>query len=117
MSAAKKKKKFDIPAGDAEAGKKIFEAQCSVCHSDECKDDKAAAAPSLGGVYNRIAGSNQFPYSNAMKKSKMKWDEQNLFGYLNAPGKFVPGNKMSYAGLTDPQDRANLIAYLKDISK
>ena len=47
-----------------------------------------------------------------MKKAKLTWDKSNLFQYLQAPGKFVPGNKMAYSGIKDPQERADLIAYL-----
>ncbi len=117
MSKGKKKATITVPDGDVTNGKKIYESQCSVCHAVTGGDDKNAAAPSLGGVFNRDAGmGTAFPYSNAMKKSKLKWTDANLYQYLKAPGKFVPGNKMSYSGIPDDQERADLVAYLKSIS-
>ena len=48
-----------------------------------------------------------------MKAAGFSWTEKHLFAYLKNPSKHVPGNKMSFAGLGDEQDRANIIAYLK----
>lgn len=47
-----------------------------------------------------------------MKKSKKVWTKDQIFQYLEAPAKFIPGNKMSYGGVKDKQERADLIAYL-----
>ena len=118
MSKAKGKgKEIPVPAGDTDKGKKIYESQCSVCQAIEKEDNKNAAAPSLGGVRRRDAGKGTtFPYSNAFKKTKRGWNESNMFQYLKAPGKFIPGNKMSYSGIADDQDRADVVAYLKSIS-
>jgi cytochrome c len=61
-----------------------------------------------------IAGErSNFPYSKAMKSSGITWSDKHLFLYLANPGKHIPGNKMSFAGLTGDQDRANLISYLR----
>ena len=109
-------KKFALPDGDAEKGQKLFETQCAVCHSTSTSnDDKNATAPNLGKIFGRTAGENQFTYSNPMKKSKVKWNEENLFKYLKAPAKFISGNKMSFGGIEADQDRADLIHYLKTI--
>lgn len=104
-----------MPEGNAERGSKIFEKECSVCHSKEEMNDKSNAAPHLAKIVNRNAASTQFPFSNAMKKSKLIWTQENLFKYLEAPAKFVPGNKMSYGGVKDKQQRADLVAYLSTI--
>lgn len=77
-------------------------------------DSKNAAAPTLGGVVGTVAGERtNFPYSKAMKGSGITWTDKHLFLYLANPGKHIPGNKMSFAGLPGEADRANLIAYLK----
>ena len=49
-----------------------------------------------------------------MKKSKLVWDESNLYQYLKAPSKFVPGNRMSFGGLKSKKDLADIIKYLKE---
>lgn len=113
MSA--KGKKVAMPEGDAERGAKIFEKECSVCHSKEEMNDKSNAAPHLSKILNRPSASTQFPFSNAMKKSKKVWNAENLYKYLEAPAKFVPGNKMSYGGVKDKQQRADLVAYLSTL--
>ena len=110
----KKDPNVTIPAGgDKVSGKAIFNQQCSACHAMEAGDDKAAAAPSLGGVVGRAAGQGAFPYSASMKKSGINWSEKHLFAYIKAPAKYVPGTRMSFAGIASDKDRADLIAYLK----
>lgn len=78
-------------------------------------DSKNAAAPALGGIIGTIAGERtNFSYSKAMKSCGVTWTQKHLFAYLANPGKHIPGNKMSFAGLPGDQDRANLIAFLKN---
>lgn len=97
--------------GDATAGERTF-AQCRACHKVEA--DKNGIGPSLFGVVGRKAGTaTGYNYSGAMKNSGLTWTEQTLADYLENPRKKVPGTKMTYAGLSKPQDRANVIAYLK----
>lgn len=97
-------------AGDADAGKKVF-SKCAVCHTAVA--GKNGLGPSLFGVVGRpsasIAGYN---YSDAMKAANKTWDEATLNVYLTDPKAAVPGNKMAFAGLPNPDDRANVIAYL-----
>ena len=111
---AKKAKKVKIPEGDAGRGQKVFNSQCGVCHALS-GDDKNAAAPSLEGIVGKKAGKGGFPYSNAMKKSGITWNAQSLFEYLKQPSKYIPGNRMSYGGLSDEQERADLIAFLSEV--
>jgi cytochrome c len=62
-------------------------------------DNKTAAAPSLGGVIGRVAGSTTFKYSGSMKKAGFTWSDKHLFMFLKNPTKYVTGTKMAFAGL------------------
>lgn len=98
-------------AGDAAKGEKVF-AQCRACHVVE--EGKNRVGPSLYGVVGRTAGTVAgYTYSKANKESGVTWSEDVLFTYLEAPQKFMPGTKMAFGGLKQPQDRADVIAYLK----
>ncbi|WP_439544705.1 c-type cytochrome [Sandarakinorhabdus sp.] len=97
--------------GDAAKGEKLF-AQCKACHVVE--EGKNRVGPSLYGVVGRTAGTVAgYTYSKANKESGVAWSEDVLFTYLEAPQKFMPGTKMAFGGLKQPQDRADVIAYLK----
>jgi cytochrome c len=97
--------------GDPVAGEKTF-AQCKACH--QAVAGKNGVGPSLAGIVGRTAGQVAgFSYSAANKNSGVTWTEETMFEYLEAPQKFMPGTKMAFAGLKKPQDRANVIAYLK----
>ncbi len=96
--------------GDAEAGKKAF-SKCAVCHTAVA--GKNGLGPSLFGVVGRPSASVAgFNYSDAMKAANKTWDVATLDAYLTDPKAAVPGNKMAFAGLPKPEDRANVIAYL-----
>jgi cytochrome c len=96
-------------AADVEHGKVVFQT-CAACHSE--KPD--AIGPSLRGVYGRKSGSlDNFRYSNAMLRAKLVWDEADLRAYLKDPQTKVKGNRMPFAGLSDPKDVDDLIAFLK----
>ena len=69
--------------------------------------------PSTASSVARRAASPGFPYSAANKNSGDIWDAQTLDTYLADPRKFVPGTKMVFAGLKNPEDRKVLIEYLK----
>jgi cytochrome c len=97
--------------GDATKGDKVF-AQCRACHVVE--EGKNRVGPSLYAVVGRTAGTVPgFNYSKANKESGVTWTEDVLYTYLEAPQKFMPGTKMAFGGLKVPQDRADVIAYLK----
>lgn len=96
-------------ATDVEHGKVVF-ATCAACHSE--KPD--AIGPNLRGVYGRKSGSlDNFRYSNAMQRANLVWDETNLRAYLKDPQAKVKGNRMPFAGLSDPKDIDDVIAFLK----
>jgi cytochrome c len=99
--------------GDAAAGEKTFK-QCIVCHSVKAGENKVG--PTLFGIVGRPAGTvEKYNYSTANKKSGLTWTEQVMFDYLENPRAKIPGTKMAFVGLKKPQDRANVIAYLKKV--
>ena len=55
--------------------------------------------------------------SKANIKKNITWNEETLFEYLKAPKKYIPGTKMVFAGIKKPQERIDLIAYMKQYSK
>ncbi|KAF0852597.1 mitochondrial cytochrome c2 (Cyc7) [Andalucia godoyi] len=102
-----------VPEGDAAVGEKIFKTRCAQCHVyDKAGGNKVG--PNLHGLFGRVSGSvDGFAYSPANKSAGVTWNEESLFSYLENPKKFMPGNKMAFAGLPKAADRANLIAFLK----
>lgn len=98
-------------AGDATHGKIVF-ARCAACHSME--PGKKMIGPSLAGVFGRKAGSlGGYAFSPAMKKYDKVWDRKAMDAFLTAPTKTVPGTRMVFPGLSNPADRADLLAYLQ----
>ena len=102
--------KFASFTGDAAAGEKAF-AVCKTCHAVEA--GKNMVGPSLHAIQGRKSGSIPgYSYSAANKNSGITWTNEKLFQYLEAPQRIIPGTKMTYTGLKDPQKRADVIAYL-----
>ena len=98
--------------GDAAKGEKVYK-RCGGCHSLEA--GKKKVGPSLAGLFGRKAGSvEKFKYSKSMASSDIVWDEETLDAYLKNPKKYIPKNKMAFRGLKKDQQRADLIAYLKE---
>ena len=96
-------------AGDAEAGKALYQARCTACHSL----DYNGVGPAHRGVFGRQAAQAPgFAYSDALKASHVVWNEQTLDRWLTDPEKFVPGQRMG-VNVPDAKERADLIAYLK----
>ena len=100
--------------GDAEAGEKVFN-KCKACHAVG-EDAKNKSGPILNGIVGAAAGAVEgFKYSKAlMAKAEegLVWDEESLSAFLEKPRKYLPKTRMSFAGLKDEEDRANVIAYL-----
>ncbi|KAI8620973.1 cytochrome c-like domain-containing protein [Chytriomyces sp. MP71] len=104
-------------AGDAVNGAKLFKTRCAQCHVVE-KGAPHKVGPNLNGLFSRNSGTAAgYSYSDAMKTKSVKWDEDQMFIYLENPKKFVPGTKMVFAGLKKEKDRNDLIAYLQDATK
>lgn len=92
------------------AGKKVFDAQCSLCHS--VTPGEAGQGPELNGVVGRAIGVIDFPYSDALKKrGSAPWSVADLDAYLADPQATAPGTSMPIR-MADPAQRAALIAYL-----
>ncbi len=100
----------DVAAGAVQVKK------CSSCHSFD-KGGKSGVGPNQWGLVGSHFGHAEgYSYSAAITAMKdKKWDEQTLSDFLANPKKLIPGNKMAFAGIKNPQDRANLIAYLKTL--
>jgi cytochrome c len=100
---------------DAEKGSTVFK-KCMVCHTIE-EGTAKKLGPSLKGIVGRKAASVEgYKYSNAMLAKAAEgvvWDEATLAAYLPDPKSFAPGTKMVFPGLKNPEDVANLIAFLK----
>jgi cytochrome c len=96
--------------GDAARGKSLYQT-CTSCHSIDEND----IGPKHRGVVGRKAGTvPDYAYSPALKGSGLVWDEANLERWLTNPSALVPGTKM-YFLLKDPQERADVIAYLAEL--
>lgn len=102
-----------LAAGDPVKGKKVA-GICKACHEFE-PSTKKKPGPNLSGLFGRTSGAAEgFKYSDAMKSAGVVWDEDTLDQYLKSPKKFIPGNKMAFAGLRKDQARADVIAFLKE---
>ncbi len=102
---------------DVGAGRQVFLERCALCHSAETGDHGGAQGPSLAGVMGRSAGSDaNFPYSAALRNSKLIWDAPTLKRFLAAPGMVVPGTTMAVA-VPGEIERDNLIAYFQSLGK
>ncbi len=98
-------------AQDATAGEKVF-VVCRACHQVG-PNAKNAVGPVLNGLFGRKAGSVEgYNYSEANKKSGITWSEEEFTKYIQDPKGVVPGTKMTFAGIKDPQKIKDLIAYL-----
>ena len=102
-----------IAAGDAKKGEGVF-AKCMACHTI-AKGGANGIGPNLSGVVGEAVASGRggYAFSDALKGKGGKWDEATLNEWLTSPSKFAAGTKMTFAGLTDAQQRADVIAYLK----
>ncbi|TCT33086.1 c-type cytochrome [Martelella mediterranea] len=103
----------------ADAGTRVFK-RCQACHTDT-EGGPNKVGPNLWDIVNRPVASHEgFSYSAAMKEyangGETLWTYENLDAFIKAPKKDVPGTAMGFAGLSDDEDRADLIAYLSTMS-
>jgi cytochrome c len=106
---------FYLASADAAAGEQVFK-KCTACHNAD-KGGANALGPNLYGVLGEPIGKGKgFPFSPALSGVGGSWNWDNLSAWLMSPKKFAPGTKMTFAGLSNPQDRANVIAFLNSHS-
>lgn len=87
-------------------------AQCAACHTTQ--PGVNGVGPSLAGIYGTKAGEVPgYVFSDALKNSGLTWDDATLDKWIAGPAKLVPGTRMTFAGLPDPDKRKAVIAYLK----
>ncbi len=102
---------ISVRAADPERGKAAFE-KCAACHG--LADERDTDGPTLKALMGRKAGSlEDYRYSAAMKRSGVTWTPATLDTFIADPQGFIKGNRMPFAGITNPDERADLIAYLE----
>jgi cytochrome c len=101
---------------DVARGERMYRA-CVACHSLEL--NRNMTGPSLAEVWNRKAGSlASFPrYSPTLKSSGIVWTDATLDEWIKDPQNFIPGNTMTFPGMKDARQRADLLAFLKDATR
>jgi cytochrome c len=104
-------------AQDAKAGKTVFE-RCIACHT-VAKGDRNRAGPNLWGVFGSTAGQREIGYkfSAALTNSGLVWNEETISAYLENPRKVIPKTRMTFPGMKNPDQRANVIAYLRSVTQ
>jgi cytochrome c len=103
-------------SGNAARGERMYRA-CVACHSLE--PNRNMTGPSLAEIWNRKAGSlASFPrYSDALKSSGIIWTDDTLDEWIKDPQHFIPGNTMTFPGMKDAHQRADLLTFLKEATQ
>ena len=101
-----------VLAQSAEAGERVY-AQCRACHQIG-ENAKNLVGPQLNGMFGRKSGTIEgYNYTDANKNSNITWDEATFREYIVGPKGKIPGTKMAFAGIKNPQQVTDLIAYIK----
>ncbi|EJF81390.1 Cytochrome c2 precursor [Candidatus Bartonella washoeensis] len=105
-----------LQQGKLENGRKVFR-QCAICHTSG-RDSSNRVGPTLWEIVNRpLAAAPGFAYSRTLRtNSDQKWDFVTLDRYLHSPRETFPGTIMSFRGIKNDQDRADLLLYLRSLS-
>lgn len=100
-----------MASADVQRGESVF-AKCSACHTIN-QGGANGIGPNLWATMGKpIAGHAGFAYSEALKAKGGTWDFEAMNAWLKSPRRFADGTKMTFAGLSNPQDRADVIAYM-----
>src|SRR5207244_7122360 len=114
-AAAEQPIEFYLAKADPAKGQQIFN-KCMACHNAD-KGGANQLGPNLWGVLGEPIGQGKgFAFSDPLSKKGGTWNWDNLSQWLTSPRAFAPGTKMTFAGLGNPQDRANVIAFLNQHS-
>lgn len=98
----------------AEPGQTKFNNRCRTCHSVREGDNRLG--PSLHAIFGKKAGSSSgyASYSQALRNSGIVWNEETLDKFIANPDSLIPGNNMKpYPGITDAEERKEIVNYLK----
>jgi len=101
-----------LPTADAAKGAEVFK-KCAACHTIN-QGGANGIGPNLYATMGEEIGHGKggFAFSDALKGVGGSWDFQKMDAWLTSPRKFAPGTKMTFAGLSKPEDRANLLVYM-----
>ncbi len=102
---------FYLASADAAKGEAVFK-KCAACHNADPGGANALGPALFGTMGKPLAGHVGFAYSDALKGVGGAWGWDNMSTWLANPKKFAPGTKMTFAGLSNPQDRADLMLWL-----
>ena len=105
-----------LAGADAAAGEQAASARCGTCHSFN-QGGPNGTGPNLYGTMGATIGAHApgFAYSSALKEKGGVWDWDAMNAWLKNPRGYIPGNKMSFAGLGNDEDRANILLYLNTL--
>ena len=101
-----------LAEANSDRGRRLY-IQCRACHTLVAEGNQLLG-PNLLGFLERPAGTAPgYDYSEALLAAEIDWTPETLDDWMRSPSEVIPGNKMIFAGIRKPRDRADLIAYLK----
>ncbi len=108
-----------LAKADPTAGKRDATI-CSTCHSFGKGEPSKTTGPNLWGIVGRVhAADKDFDYSQANRDlgaKGEKWTYDAIFNFIKGPRDYMPGTKMTFAGMPSAESRANVLAYLRTLS-
>jgi cytochrome c len=104
-----------LAKADAAKGADVFK-KCAACHNADKGGSNAVGPHPCGGLGEPDGQAHGFAFSDALAKKGGTWNWDNLSQWLTSPKGFARGTKMTFAGLSNPQDRANVMAFLNSKS-